>query len=476
MSAVRSTLALALAALAACSSPASSPPAPEDQGGVSLAVSVHATLGATAPIPVNAVWIHLYGTTARGAAFDVWNKAALSGGKYTLSFAKVPVGSYLVSGRGYSSATAVQTAVPDFESAAAVPVSVAVKTTSSVALTLQQNLVLHPPARTDDRAPTVDSLVASAQVVDSADPTALVSLAATASDPDGVADLASFAWTASYAPPLAAGALPGVFSAPTALATTWAPPAGYEGVATLTFSATDRAGARAALGLAVHVSRGSGTGSVAFSVDVNNFPDLGPVVASNGQPVPGERVGVSVVASDPDGDPLTFAWSDGGCGGAFDAAGAASTTWTAPAAATTCTLSVSVSDGRGGANGSSLRVSVSDRGATVGPEFVFASQSPGNPAPAAGPLWFRVEAVEPTADPAAPRPVSSYAWASSAGGSFVPETAGDPSWVRWTPGLACAAPGTVSATVTVTAAGSTLDALGNPSRSSFTFAVDLVCP
>lgn len=480
MTAARTLLALSIAALAACAGPSSSG-TPEDQGDLSLSVSVHAALGAPAPIPVNAVWVHLYGTSARGVPLDAWSQAQLAGGRYTLSFAKIPVGSYLVAGRAYSSAAAAPTAVPDFESVAAVPVTVASKVQSAVALTLQQNLVLHPPARTDDRAPTVDALVASAQVVDSADPASAVTLAASASDPDGPADLASFAWTATYLPTLAPGAAPGTFSSPAALATAWSPPSGYEGTVALAFAATDLAGARAALSVTLHVSPRNGTGNVAFTVDVNNFPDLGPVVTDDAQPRPGARVALSVVADDPDGDPLTFRWDDGGCGGTFDAQGATSTTWTAPALPAPCTLGVSVADGRGGTNRSTLVVNVSTvtgsaNGGASAPEIVFATQSPGNPVPAAGPVWFRVEAVEPTADPGAPRAVGALAWASGAGGVFEPVVPGDPSWVRWTPAVLCAAPGIVPAAVTVTATGTNLDPLGSPYRATFTFAVDLACP
>jgi hypothetical protein len=483
VTAVRSKLALAsalgaLALLGACGGTAGTPGAgaPEDQGDVSLALSVHAVLGAATPIPVGAVWVHLHGTSARGKPLDVWSLAQPSGGRYTLTFSKIAVGSYLAGGRAYASATATPAAVPDFESVADIPVTVTAKAQSAAVVTLQQNLALHPPARTDDRAPTVDSLVASAQRVDSSDPAATIALTATASDPDGPADLASFAWTAVYAPPLAAGAAPGVFGAAAALATSWTPPAGYEGIVTVAFAATDLAGARAALSVPIDVSPRNGAGAAAFTLDVNSFPDLGPVLASAGQPKPGERVALSIIARDADGDLLAFAWDDGGCGGAFDAQGAATTTWTAPMTPAACTLAASASDGRGGTNRSTLTVTVTDRAGAFHPEFILAAQSPGNPVPAAGPVWFRVEAVEPTADPTAPRPVTDLAWSSPAGGVFAPVVAGDLSSVLWTPAACLTSGVTVAASVTVTATGSALDLLGNACRNAFTFAVDVVCP
>lgn len=470
----RSTLALVLAALAACST-SSSAPSGEDDGSVAFAVTMHAALGSS--VPVRAVWVHLHGTTARGAALDLWERAQPAGAQYTLSLARVPAGGYLVGGRAYSDAAALPDVAPDFETAADVAVTVTARAQVPVGLTLQQNVALHPPARSDDRAPTVDSLVASAQLVDSGDPGAAVALSATASDPDGPGDLTAFSWTAAYAPALAAGAAPGPFGTPAALATTWTPPAGYEGTVTVTFAAIDRSGARAALSLSIHVSPRGGMGSVAFGVDVNNFPDLGPVLAADAQPRPGAAVPLSVVARDPDGDPLSFVWDDGGCGGSFDAQGASSTTtWHAPAAAATCTLTVWVSDDRGASNRSTLAVHVRDAAGAFGPELVFATQSPGNPVAASGPVWFRVEVVEPTADPASPRPVTDLAWTADLGGAFEPVTAGDLSWVRWTPPPACAGPGHVPAAVTVTATGGSLDPAGNPNRTAFTFAVDLVCP
>ena len=74
---------------------------------------------------------------------------------------------------------------------------------------------------------------------------------------------------------------------------------------------------------------------------------------------PGGEVGLSATASDPDGDPLTYAWSAprGGFDGATDAATAR---WTAPAQTGPVTIRVRVSDGRGGTASAEVAVEITN--------------------------------------------------------------------------------------------------------------------
>jgi hypothetical protein len=74
-------------------------------------------------------------------------------------------------------------------------------------------------------------------------------------------------------------------------------------------------------------------------------PDHGPIVtslvASNTGPSAGEAVTLTATAIDPDGDPMTYAWSQDCTSGVFSATAGPSTTWSSPVAGA-CKLTVTV--------------------------------------------------------------------------------------------------------------------------------------
>jgi hypothetical protein len=91
----------------------------------------------------------------------------------------------------------------------------------------------------------------------------------------------------------------------------------------------------------------------------NSAPSLEWLTASAVEVEPGGAVLLDAVAVDPDGDPLGYGWT-ATCG-TFDAPWSASPTWTAPAAAGSCTLTVSVGDNHGALVAGSIIVDVKAR-------------------------------------------------------------------------------------------------------------------
>lgn len=77
----------------------------------------------------------------------------------------------------------------------------------------------------------------------------------------------------------------------------------------------------------------------------NQPPVVSSLTASNGRVSPSGSCQVKCVASDPDGDKLSYAWSVNR--GSISGEGS-TVTWTAPAAPGNYTIAVKVTDGRGG--------------------------------------------------------------------------------------------------------------------------------
>ncbi|HSP80678.1 MAG TPA: PKD domain-containing protein, partial [Myxococcaceae bacterium] len=159
-------------------------------------------------------------------------------------------------------------------------------------------------------------------------------LTVVASDADG--DALTYAWSqASPAAPV------GTFGTEEGASRTWTAP---------TLSSTTT------YSLVVTVSDGRG-GSIPATVDVEVVNDptanLLPVVdetitVSSATALAGDTLELSIGASDPDGDTLTYAWTTSpAAAGSFTDATAATTQWSAPevAQASTYTLLVTVSDG-----------------------------------------------------------------------------------------------------------------------------------
>lgn len=161
---------------------------------------------------------------------------------------------------------------------------------------------------------------------------------------------------------------------------------------------------------------------------VNSAPKVTGLTASTDRVGLNESVTLAVTDTDADGDPRSYAWT--ATGGTFANGNTASPTWTAPATEGTYTLSVSVTDGKGGQAGISLKIAVvpAKGAARVSVSFnawPVATQVTGTPSGQVAPsgvVSLDVAAVDPDND------ALSYSWADDCGGSFSATTAKSPTW------------------------------------------------
>ncbi|MCP3136631.1 Ig-like domain-containing protein [Pyxidicoccus xibeiensis] len=92
----------------------------------------------------------------------------------------------------------------------------------------------------------------------------------------------------------------------------------------------------------------------------NKPPSLTGPTVSDAQAAPGDVLTLTLAATDPEGDTLSYAWAQAPASpaGTFSSTTVASPTWTAPATGGTFTLQVTVSDGKGGSVQGSVDVNV----------------------------------------------------------------------------------------------------------------------
>jgi len=159
----------------------------------------------------------------------------------------------------------------------------------------------------------------------------------------------------------------------------------------------------------------------------NQPPFIASLTASNERVSPSGSCQVKCVASDPDGDELSYAWSASG-----NVSGEGSTvTWTAPAAAGDYTIAVKVTDGRGGEAATELLIKVAPNQPPVIDSLTAEPQRVKKAMTSA----IECTARDPDGD------VLSYTWSASGG-----NTSGEGSAATW---VAPNAFGTYTITVTV---------------------------
>jgi formylglycine-generating enzyme required for sulfatase activity len=309
--------------------------------------------------------------------------------------------------------------------------------TALVSLLLQQ---AQAPVPFQNSAPRIDSMTASSNAVSPGD---VVSLAATAHDPD--AEALTYAWTATG----------GTFTNGTSLAAQWTAPA-TEGSYNLTIRATDPKSAVAATTFTVNVAAANARSKAAVSTVLNTWPEVALVNASATRINVGESTLLTITASDADSDVLQYAWT-ATCAGTFDnpSAQAPSFTIAAPLpAGNACALVASVTDGRGGTNTGQLSIATGAAVATGLAPVVDTTFQSSDTAAAGSPIVLRVTAHDPESTSL------TFAWTASSGTLGAPVTSGGTSEVSWTAPAVFGANATISATVTDASGASTVVAFG----------------
>jgi 2',3'-cyclic-nucleotide 2'-phosphodiesterase/3'-nucleotidase len=327
--------------------PACGQTSPVEKGSGRVALSVVSSALSKASV-VSTVFVSMTNLDSQWTTSATLSSAT-GDGQFSRTFPTVPAGRY-----GFSAEARDASGLVLFRTPSPYPPEpVVVKSgqTAFVHLLLQE---VHPADPFANSAPYFLSVTASEQQVDGL---RTVLLGATAADPDG--DPLTFTWSSA-----GGGTFGRQADTTTTTATSWTPSA--EGDFTIKVVAADPRGASAAFSISIRVT--AATATVVAIIDLNSAPTVTSVTAA---PIlAGGPVTVTALASDVDGDPITFGPWTADCAGSFStpvtgpgpsALSASSSTTFTPAAGQTsgfCTLAVTVSDGRGGSNSGSLRFSL----------------------------------------------------------------------------------------------------------------------
>jgi hypothetical protein len=297
--------------------------------------------------------------------------------------------------------------------------------TPTVFLLLQQAI---PPDVFVNSVPRIVAVTTSDSQVD---PGQTVNLTLNVVDPDG--DPLTYAWTSTC----------GTLSDPSVANPTWTAPM-TEAVCTLEVSVTDGRGGQTGISIMVSVVAAKG-GFRLEPIQFNTWPVVSQVSASPGQVNPGEGVRLDVTAADPDGDALTYQWTDD-CGGSFDDPNAKSPLWIAPEVAPAtgrCTLQVKPLDGRGGSTTGVIIVQIGLPGVPTPPPIIDLTYQSADVVAAGGDVVLAVTAH----DPKGSFFILVFEWEASGGTLGPPDSTTSSSQVTWT---APATSGSYTITVRVT--------------------------
>jgi hypothetical protein len=340
-----------------------------------------------------------------------------STGTWGALIGSLPVGSNYV----FTVSALDQSANPDYAGTAS-GIAILKDQVTTVIITAQQTAASVP---FKNAVPVIDSLILSSTAVV---PGATITAKATAHDPNA-GDTIGFAWSAN---PTAGG-----FSAPTAATTNWTAPA-TEGDQTLVLTVTDNHGASTSASIVVHVSASNGRGQADVNVTFNTWPVVTDLVAAPGYIVPGSPTAITVTASDADGDALSYAWTSSCASAVFTSTTAATTSVALPTGATdtSCDLTVTVGDGKGGSTTGQTTLPLGKPVAIQAPSITDSVQSV-SVVDVNGSVNFSVDATDPQGS------ALTFAWVAAAGTLANQINSAGSSQVTWT------APATPSATFTV---------------------------
>ncbi|RKH06666.1 Kelch repeat-containing protein [Corallococcus carmarthensis] len=368
----------------------------------------------------------------------VWVDLAPTNGVWGGTIGNIPAGT----GRAFA-ARAYDASGTLLFSGSADGVSILANQTTFVAITLQQ---LNPPPPFENEAPLIDFVTVYPSTVAAG---GTVSLYASAHDPNPE-DTLSYAWSATA----------GSISSPSERDTTWTAPAST-GLQTLTLTVTDSRGLASSALLRVNVVP-DGEGEAELSISFNSAPEVSSITATATRLSVGQMTTVFALATDPDEDNLTYAWS-ASCPGTWtdetSALGQFTPSLVPAGACNNCRLTVSVSDGRGGHNTGTVALCVSDTPPVNPLEPVilrsYRSADTANPGEV---LTYEVAASDPQGS------ALTFSWQATTGTPGAPAQVGNHSRITWTAPV-CIRPGTTpSITVTVT------NAFGFTATRSFTVA------
>ncbi len=266
-----------------------------------------------------------------GIITPIVNKLTKVGDKWQTVISEIPIGKERIfTGQAYDAAGTL------LYHGFASDVSITVSQVTDIFIMLQ-DINSRKPGSTDN-IPVIDSIVVSTlQVLTSG----TANFSVTAHNTNSRYTL-SYLWTATS----------GSFNTVSSTSTTWRAPT-IRGSYTINIKVTNSKGSATSVSFVMNVSSNTGSGSIA--ANFNTWPVVERITVTDCCLISGASMNLTLVASDIDGDLISYLWSSS-CG-IFDNATAQNPMFTATATtAGDCRVTVKIEDGRGGVNFGSVTI------------------------------------------------------------------------------------------------------------------------